>query len=457
MAKNSSVKDMTSGSPTKLILGFALPLLAGLLLQQIYSLVDTIIVGKVLGVTALAAVGATGSINFLIIGFSMGVCAGFALTVAQKFGANDIKALKKYVGNSVILSAIIAIGLTVITVVFCRDILRLMKTPEDIIDLSYIYIVVIFVGIPATILYNLLSGYLRSLGDSVTPLIFLIISSFLNIGLDLLMIITFDLGVFGAALATVVAQAISGVLCLIVILYKFDILHPEKDDWKLEKGYVTNLLMMGLPMGFQYSITAIGSVILQTSVNRLGYLAVASMTAAGRISNVLGTVFDALGSTMATYGGQNVGAGKLERLPKGVFSASVIGSIYSVIILGVMILFGKNIVYLFVDSSETVVVEQATRFLIISAAFYVPLVFVNVVRFMIQGMGFSVFAVLAGVLEMVGRSVVGIFFVPVFGFTAAAFASPLAWILADAFLIPAFFSTLNKLKKIRDNSEVTAP
>lgn len=457
MAKNSSVKDMTSGSPTKLILGFALPLLAGLLLQQIYSLVDTIIVGKVLGVTALAAVGATGSINFLIIGFSMGVCAGFALTVAQKFGANDIKALKKYVGNSVILSAIIAIGLTVITVVFCRDILRLMKTPEDIIDLSYIYIVVIFAGIPATILYNLLSGYLRSLGDSVTPLIFLIISSFLNIGLDLLMIITFDLGVFGAALATVVAQAISGVLCLIVILYKFDILHPEKDDWKLEKGYVTNLLMMGLPMGFQYSITAIGSVILQTSVNRLGYLAVASMTAAGRISNVLGTVFDALGSTMATYGGQNVGAGKLERLPKGVFSASVIGSIYSVIILGVMILFGKNIVYLFVDSSETVVVEQATRFLIISAAFYVPLVFVNVVRFMIQGMGFSVFAVLAGVLEMVGRSVVGIFFVPVFGFTAAAFASPLAWILADAFLIPAFFSTLNKLKKIRDNSEVTAP
>jgi len=448
MAKKS-VKDMTVGNPFKLVCGFAFPLLLGFLFQQVYSLVDTILVGKVLGVEALAAVGSTGSINFLVIGFCMGMCSGFALPVAQRFGAKDYKSLRKFVGNSAILAGIVAVVMTVITVAFCRQILVVMNTPEDIIDLAYIYIVVIFAGIPAIILYNMLSGYLRSLGDSVTPLIFLIISSVLNIGMDLLFMITLKMGVFGAALATVLAQAISGVLCLIVIIKKFEILHLEKEDWKLDDGHVRNLIAMGFPMGFQYSITAIGSVILQTSVNGLGSIAVASMTAAGKISNFLGTPFDALGSTMATYGGQNVGAGKLERLTKGVFAASLVGIVYSLAIFGVMYFHGQYFVALFVSADETTVISQAKEFLIISTAFYVPLVFVNVVRFMIQGMGFSGFAVFAGVLEMIGRSVVAIFLVPVMGFKGAAFASPLAWIFADAFLIPAYFSVLKKLKAIR--------
>lgn len=446
-----SVKDMTVGNPFKLVADFAFPLLLGFLFQQVYSLVDTIIVGKLLGVGALAAVGSTGCINFLVIGFCMGMCSGFALPIAQRFGAKDYKSLRKFVGNSAILSAIVAVVLTFIIVVFCRGILRLMNTPEDIIDLAYIYIVVIFAGIPATILYNMLSGYLRSLGDSITPLIFLIISSVLNIALDLLFIITFSMGVFGAALATVLAQAISGILCLVVIIKKFEILHLEKEDWALESGHVRNLIAMGFPMGFQYSITAIGGVILQTAVNGLGSIAVASMTAAGKISNFLGTPFDALGSTMATYGGQNVGAGKLDRLTKGLSAASLIGIIYSVSILGVLFLFGEDMVGLFVASSETEVIAQAKQFLIIGAAFYVPLVFVNVVRFMIQGMGFSAFAVFAGVLEMIGRSLAGIFMVPVMGFTGAAFASPLAWILADAFLIPAYFRVLKKLKRLKES------
>lgn len=445
MAKDST-KNMSEGSPMKLILGFALPLMLGLLFQQVYSLVDTIIVGRFLGVKALAAVGATGSINFLIIGFCLGVCSGFALPVAQRFGARDYNGLRKYVGNSAVLSIFIAVILTLLTVLLCQSILNWMQTPADIIDQSYDYIVVIFAGIPVIILYNLLSSYLRSLGDSVTPVVFLVISASLNIGLDLLFIVTFNMGVFGAAFATVLAQGVSGILCLIYIIKKFEILHLNRSDWQLDGSYVQVLLKMGLPMGFQYSITAIGSVILQSAVNSLGSIAVASMTAANKISIFMVCPFDALGSTMATYGGQNVGAGKLDRLGKGLRSATLLGAIYSVLILIFLIFLGYHLIYLFVSPSETLVVAQARQFLITNAAFYFPLSLVNIVRFMIQGMGYSGFAVFAGVFEMVARALVGLIFVPLLGFTAVCFASPAAWIFADAFLIPAYFHVLKKLK-----------
>lgn len=449
MASNTT-KDMTTGSSMKLILGFAVPLLMGMLFQQVYSLVDTIIVGRFLGVNALAAVGATGSINFLIIGFCLGLCNGFALPVAQRFGAKDYDGLRKYVGNSAVLSVIIGGTITVFTVVFCRNILQIMDTPADIIDLSYNYIVIIFAGIPATLLYNILSSHLRSLGDSVTPVAFLILSACLNIGLDLLFIVTFHWGIFGASFATVLSQLVSGVLCLVFIIIRFDILHLKRDDWRLDPAYVRNLLVMGLPMGFQYSITAIGSVILQAAVNSLGSIAVASMTAAGKISMFVVCPFDALGSTMATYGGQNVGAGKLERLAKGLRSAVILGAIYSAVIFVVVYFFGENMIQIFLSPTEenaATVLVRAKEFLVINAAFYFPLALVNIVRFLIQGMGFSGFAVFAGVFEMVARTIVGLFLVPVFGFVAACFASPLAWIFADAFLIPAFFFCRKRLRK----------
>ena len=452
----STTKDMTSGSSMKLILGFAVPLLLGMLFQQFYGLVDTMIVGQFLGVDALAAVGATGSINFLIVGFCQGICTGFALPVAQRFGARDYEGLRKYVGNSAVLSVIFGAVITVLTVIFCRGILQLMRTPSNIIDLSYHYIVVIFAGIPAIILYNLLSSYLRSLGDSFTPVVFLIIAAVLNIGLDLLFIVVFHWGVFGAAFATVVSQAFSGVLCLFLIMKKFEILHPKKDDWRLDAFYVKYLCLMGLPMGLQYSITAIGSVILQTAVNSLGSEAVAAMTAGSRISMFVVCPFDALGSTMATYGGQNVGAGKLKRLGEGLRSAIILGAAYSVLILLVLLVFGRNLVCLFVKSTETAVIAQADQFLIINAIFYIFLALVNIVRFLIQGMGFSGFAVFAGVFEMIARALVGMVFVPVFGFTAACFASPLAWIFADCFLIPAFFHCRNKLKAIGSQNSQTS-
>ena len=440
-------KDMTTGSPMKLILGFSIPLFFGFLFQQFYNIVDTIIVGRFLGVDDLAAVGSTGSINFLIIGFCIGVCSGFSIPVSHKFGAGDYVGMRKMVANCTWLSGLFAVVMTVLTTFFCRQILILMKTPADIIEGAYKYIWVIFLGIPVTYLYNMLSGIIRALGDSKTPVIFLLISSVLNIGLDLLFIVVLHTGVAGAAWATVISQGISGVLCLLYMIKKFDILHIQKEEWAVESQMMLTLCNMGIPMGLQYSITAIGSVILQTATNTLGSIAVASTTAAGRIGGFLACPFDAMGSTMATYSGQNVGAGKLERVGQGMRSCIWLGAGYSVIALLVSVLFGKQLATLFVEGTETVILENVQLFLIINTVCYFPLALVNIIRFTIQGVGFPRFAILAGVFEMIARALAGIVLVPAFGFVGACLGSPIARILADVFLIPAYIHVINKLKK----------
>lgn len=447
MRKNE-VKDLTQGNVFKLILGFSIPLLFGMLFQQFYSMVDTIIVGRYLGVSALAEVGSTGSINFMIIGFCMGVCNGFAIPVAQKFGARNYKLLRKYVFNSGVMTVVFSLVMTLIVCLFCRNILVFMNTPNDIIDGAYSYIFVIFLGIPVTYLYNLLAGIIRSLGDSKTPLIFLLISSILNIILDLVFIIVFHMGVSGAAWATVISQGISGISCLIFMKKRYSILKFEKDELKINIHCIRRLCYMGIPMGLQYSITAIGSVILQTAVNGLGSLVVAAVTAGGKISMFLCCPFDALGSTMATYAGQNVGANKLDRVNEGIKKSIIIGSIYSIFAFLISILFGKTIALLFVDGSQVELLSMVNKQLIITAAFYIPLCFVNVVRFTIQGMGYSTFAICAGVCEMIARAICGFVLVPMFGFTAVCLASPIAWIAADAFLIPGYISVFNKMKRI---------
>lgn len=441
------VKDMTNGSPMKLILGFSIPLFFGFLFQQFYNIVDTIIVGRFLGVDDLAAVGSTGSINFLIIGFCVGVCSGFSIPVSHKFGAGDYVGMRKMVANCTWLSILFATVMTILTTCFCKQILQLMKTPADIIEGAYTYIWVIFLGIPVTFLYNILSGIIRALGDSKTPVIFLLISSVLNIGLDLLFIIVFSMGVAGAAWATVISQGVSGVLCLIYMIKKFEILHIKKEEWAVDNRMLATLCNMGIPMGLQYSITAIGSVILQTATNTLGSIAVASTTAGGRIGGFLACPFDAMGSTMATYSGQNIGAGKLERVGKGLKSCVLLGAGYSVIALLVSILFGRPLAMLFVEGSETVILENVRLFLIINTICYFPLALVNIIRFTIQGVGFPRFAILAGVFEMIARALAGMFLVPAFGFIGACLGSPIAWILADAFLIPAYFHVITKLRK----------
>lgn len=441
-------KDMTKGSPMRLILGFAVPLLFGLIFQQFYSMVDTIIVGHYLGVDALAAVGATGSVNFLIIGFCMGVCSGFAIPIAQEFGAKHEENLRRYVVNCVWLSVIFAVLMTVAVVILCRPILQAMRTPADIIDGSYKYIVVIFLGIPVTYLYNMTAAILRSLGDSKTPVIFLVMAAIINIFLDLLCIIVFRMGVEGAAVATVVSQALAGICCLVFMYKKFDILKLSRDEWRWNRDCVGKLCGMGIPMGLQYSITAIGSVVLQSAVNGIGSDAVAAVTAGSKLSMLLMCPFDAMGSTMATYGGQNVGAGDLGRVDQGLKSCTILGLAYSVIAAGLAYLLGDNLLLLFLDAGETAIIANAYDFIKMNTLFYFPLALVNIVRFLIQGMGFSKLAVFAGAFEMLARGLAGFVLVPYFGFQAVCFANPLAWIFADIFLIPAFFYVRRKTARL---------
>lgn len=444
--RRGGTKDMTSGKPFSLILGFTLPMLVGLLFQQLYSLVDTVIVGRCIGVNALAAVGSTGSINFMIVGFCIGICSGFAIPVAQRFGAGDYTSLRKFVANSIYLSIIFSIIITIIVALFCRSILTLMDTPTDIFEDAYKYIYIIFLGIPVTFLYNLTSGIIRSLGDSKTPVYFLLLASFVNIILDFWFILNLGMGVEGAAYATVISQFIAGFGCLIYMIKKFPILRISKEEAAFDWHYIMILSNMGIPMGLQYSITAIGSVILQRATNTLGSSAVAAITAGNKISMFVVCPFDAMGATMATYGGQNVGAKKLTRIKQGLRDCVILGGAYSVIALVFLLCFGRKLLLLFLDLDETAILGNAYQFMIITAAFYFLLALVNIVRFLIQGMGFSKFAILAGVCEMVARSLVSFTLVPHLGFTGVCLASPAAWIFADAFLIPAFFYVYKKLE-----------
>lgn len=446
MAK-STVKSMTEGRPIKLILGFSVPMLLGFLFQQFYNVVDTVIVGQILGKEALASVGSTGSLNFLIVGFCIGLCNGFAIPISHKFGAKDYVGMRQIFANGIWLSIAFSVVITTIVAVFCGQILTLMKTPADIFDGAYQYIFIIFIGIPAFFLFNLVASVMRALGDSKTPLICLTVSSFLNIGLDLLFILTFHLGVGGAALATILSQAVGGLLCLFFLIRNYDVLHLKKEELKINYSHMYVLCGVGIPMGLQYSITAIGSVILQTAVNSLGSAAVAAVTAASKVSMFFSCAFDALGSTMATYSGQNVGARKLDRLDQGLRSSVILGVAYSLAACLVLTIFGRELASLFVNSSEVQILEDARTMLMVNSFFFIPLALVNIVRFMIQGMGFSTFAILAGVCEMVARAMAGWLLVPWLGFLGVCFAGPLAWIMADLFLIPAYMYVKKRLEK----------
>lgn len=447
MAKNT-VKDLTVGSPMKLILSFMLPLLFGLLFQQFYSMVDTVVVGKFLGVDALAGVGSTGSINFMVLGLCNGICAGFAIPVAQKFGQKDFEGLRRFVGNMIWLGTVIALIVTLATTTLCASILRWMDTPEETFSFAYDYIWVIFLGIPATMLYNLLSGVIRSLGDSKTPLVFLILSSLLNVALDVLFIVLFRMGVAGAGWATLLSQLISGLMCLGFIIKRFPLLHLGREDLQFRWVYARHLLNMGLPMGLQYSITAIGSILLQTAVNGLGANAMAAVTAGSKVYMLCACPYDAIGTTAATYAGQNLGAGKPERVHQGVRACTVLGVVYAAGIFLAMYFWGSQLCLMFLDTKDAAAVAAigtlSRQFLLTNLVFFVPLLFVNLLRFTIQGLGFSEFAVFAGVFEMVARGVFGLCLVPWMGFPAVCFASPAAWVMADLFLFPAYYACMKK-------------
>lgn len=432
-------KDMTTGSPVRLIIGFAIPMFLGMLFQQFYSMVDTIIVGKYLGVNPLAGVGSTTSLNFMVIGFCTGVCNGFAIPVAQMFGAREEVRLRKFVTNSAWLCIGFSVAMTLAVVALCRPILTLMNTPAEIFEYAYIYILIIFWGIPCTFLYNVLAGIIRSLGDSRTPVVFLAVSSAINIVLDIVFILFFHMGVEGPAIATVISQGVSGVICLFYMKKKFPILKASREEWRPDGKYMKRLCFMGIPMGLQYSVTAIGTIVLQAAINGLGAAVVAGVTAAQKINAFISCPVEAIGQTMAPYTGQNMGAGKLDRIGKGLRDASLVGFIMSAVCFAIALLTGRQLSLLFVDAAETEIIAYSYQFLLYCTGGYCLLTLVNTVRFTIQGMGFSVFAITSGVMEMIARILASTVIADRVGFMGICLAHPLAWVFADAFLIPAFF------------------
>ena len=441
------VVDMTTGSPIKRILRFFVPVLLGNLLQQLYSMADSVIVSRFVGVKAFAGVTETGSLNFLIIGFTLGMCMGFAIPISQEFGAGDLAEMRRCFSNSIIISAVFSVILAAVTAVLTPQILHLIGAPEDIFDYSCTYIRIIFIGIPATVFYNLFAGAMRAVGDGRTPLIMLVCSCILNIGLDLLFIIKFNMGVAGAAIATILAQIVSVVLCVMVIFRKDGALRPRKDEWKTDGERVHRLIGNGIPMGLQFSITAIGSTILQKAVNSLGSVAVASIGAGAKVQFLFTTPMEAIGATMATYCGQNLGARRIDRVKRGVRQTTILIAFYSVAAFILQYFIGDFIVKLFIDRNETEILGNVRIYLNTVVAVSFLLAIVLIYRNAAQGLGYSRAAMLTGVLELGGRSLVAMVLVKYMGFRGACFANPSAWIFADVFLIPLYITAVRRCEK----------
>ena len=440
-------KDMTRGNPTGVILQFIIPILLGLLLQQVYNLVDTMIVGKFVGLDALGGVGSTGSLNFLVLGSCVGLSMGFGIPVANAFGAGEESQLRRYAANSIYLCAAASVVVMAIVLVFCREILLAMHTTPETYDYAYDYIYWIFWGIPLLMLYNLTATMIRAVGDSRSPLIFLAIAAALNVVLDLAFILVFHMGVAGAAWATNLSQGISGLLCLFYIRRKLPVFRFQPGELAFRWSEAKRLLANGIPMSLQYFITAIGSLMLQSAINGLGTVYVNALAAGGRISSMLLCPFDALGTSMATYIGQNVGARKISRIRSGLRVGVLLSAVFTVIHVLVAWFFTPAISMVFLQAPDETLNRLMRQFLLISGGFSWLVGLVNCYRFAIQGMGYAQLAILSGVLEMAARTLVALVLVPLLGYLGVCLGSPVAWLLADCFLIPTAYRCLGKLRR----------
>ena len=444
---SNNINDMTVGSPMRAIFRFAVPLILGYILQQMYLIIDTVIVGRWIGVNALAAIGASTSIMFLIMGFCNGSCAGFAIPVAQAFGAKDFRKMRTYVSNSYHIAVTFAVVITLLSCLFCKKILHLVNTPQEVFDDAYVFLMLQFAAIPFTIAYNLLAGQIRALGNSKQPFYFLITASVVNILLDVILILCIGLGVEGAGIATLLSQAFSVCLCIRFIQKKMQILIPQGEEREFDNKKISILLNNGVPMGLQFSITGIGIIMLQSANNALGITCVAAFIAAMRIKYLFTCVFENIGVAMATYCGQNLGAQKMERISQGVRAAIKMMLIFFVFSFIVITPFADDMMMLFVDKGEAEVVTYAAEFMRIACYFYPCLGLLTIFRYSIQGLGYSNLSMMSGVMEMIARCGVSLWLVPAFAWTGVCYGDPVAWVMADMFLLPAFWWLFKHLRK----------
>jgi putative MATE family efflux protein len=440
-------KNLTVGNPALLILSFAVPLLIGNLFQQFYNMADAFIVGRTIGMSALAAVGCTGSIAFLMIGFMMGFTQGASILASQRFGAGDLKGIRVSFAVSIFMGALVAIVLMFISILSAKPLLRLLRTPPEILDEAYRYIIIIYWGIPAALLFNVLSNIMRSVGDSHTPLVFLVIACGINIALDLVFILVFHMGVEGAAWATIIAQLLSGLLCIPVIIIKLPLLRIRREDWVFGPGEIKAHFRLALPMGFQMSIIAIGIVAVSFAINRLGTTAVASFTAAQKIDQLAGMPLNSFGAAMTTYAAQNYGARKIGRIRKGLFQCSLMSCSFSLFIGLVFLVFGKHLSSLFLGRDSPDALSMSYAYLVINGASYLLLSLLFIFRQTLQGLGDSLTPTAAGIMELIMRTFAAVILGEYFGFTGICFSSPLAWAGAMIPLTTAIILTIKKLER----------
>ena len=451
--KNSAVKDLTEGEPAKLIFYFTLPLLAGNVFQQLFGFVDTLIVGRFLGVEALAAVGCTGPMMFLMLGFVMGMTSGFSIYTGQRFGAKDFDGIRYSVLCCISLAIIASIMLAFFGVTFCRELLELMQTPQEIIDGAYNFIVIIYGGVFGFIMLQMQSNLLRALGDSKMPTVFQAITLSINIALEPVAIILLDLGIPGAAAATIVSLIIGNIICFVYIKRKVPLLHVRREDWKIDKHVIWEHLRIGIPMGFQSSIIAIGAVVLQMALNTLGPIAVASFAAAHRVDGIAVMPMMSFGVAISAYTAQNFGARKFARINEGVKKCIWMSCSFSIAVAVFNVFFGGDLIEIFVGPEQTQVIDYGRLFLIINGGFYWVVSLLFIFRFTLQGLGESIVPTIAGAMELLMRILTAIFLVDYWGYFGACLASPLAWIGACIPLTIAFFIVRRRLLKLSTDDD----
>lgn len=443
MSKNKT-NDMTVGSPVKLIIQFMIPMFLGNVFQQFYNIVDSIVAGQFIGVDALAAIGSTGSLMFFVTGWLNGLSSGFAIIVAQRFGARKYDEMRHYVAMSFYLMAAFALVMTAAFLALNEPILRLMNSPENVMHDVKSYMGIIYAGLIITAAYDILAAVLRALGDSRSPLYFLIISAGINVVLDIALICVFGMGVEGCAYATVIAQGISAMCCIIYIVKKYPILHLKKENFAISLDSFRRLIALGIPMGLQFSITAIGTIIVQGAVNIYGTTYMAGFSAAGKIQNIVSMVAVSMGATIATYVGQNRGAGKMDRVKQGVNYCWIMLFVWSVIEMVLMYFGGKYFTYLFVSSSQTDVINVSVTYFHTVFWAYPFLCTIFLFRNALQGMGYGLVPMLGGVFELVARTAIVVFVAGKTTFAGVCLADPVAWIAALIPLIPYYFHIMKK-------------
>ena len=450
-------KVLTAGRPWRVILAFAVPLLIGNVVQQLYQVVDAIVVGRSLGVHALAAVGATGSLLFLLLGFAWGMTSGFAIPTAQAYGAGDTAAVRRSVATGTLLTAAASVLLTVLAPLLAGPALRLLQTPEELIPQATTFAVVSFLGASTVMSFNYLAAIIRAIGDSRTPLVFLTLSCVLNIGLVVAFVAWLGLGVGGAALATVVSQAVSVVLCLIHVRRRLPVLSLHRNDWRLTRSDITRHLQLGLPMGFQMSIIAIGALAVQVRLNSLGADAVAAYTTAARVDGLAIALLQSLGLAVSTFVAQNHGAGRPDRIRLGVIQAAGMSIAGAVLLGGLLITAGSAIVALFVGPGEERVVSMASYLLHVNGACYLILGVLFVLRGALQGLGYTFVPTLTGTIELVMRVGAAVVLGAQFGFSGVVWGNPLAWIGAVVVLVPAYLRAQRRFAFVPDPLAAVVP